>query len=314
MPRSPKRRATRFGTLSAVNTRDEPAPVRYWRPASSPDVYMLRVEQQRHTATTFSERYAIVIVREGAFEGWYRGAMHVHAAGQLKLKEPGEVHRGGRVFEPYSIQVAAFTPELVARATSALGLRAAVHFRRAMLGREERATARAFAMHAALVSPETTPLEAQTRVSETLASILEACAEERVARPARWCPPAVRRARDFLESSLAEKVTLDELAARAELDKFHLVRAFRAEVGVPPYAYLTHLRVARASTLLARGASPAEAAQAVGLYDESQLHRHFRRIVGTTPGRFARSLAIPARRSGQHRPSHDGASALPSHA
>lgn len=76
-----------------MNTRDEPAPVRYWRPASSPDVYMLRVENQRHTATTFSERYAIVIVREGAFEGWYRGAMHVHAAGQLKLYDESQLHR-----------------------------------------------------------------------------------------------------------------------------------------------------------------------------------------------------------------------------
>jgi AraC-like DNA-binding protein len=73
--------------------------------------------------------------------------------------------------------------------------------------------------------------------------------------------------------------------ASAGLDKFHLVRAFRAEVGVPPYEFLTHLRIARARELLRRGVLVADAAQAV-----SQLHRHFRRIVGVTPGAYAKSF------------------------
>jgi len=45
----------------------------------------------------------------------------------------------------------------------------------------------------------------------------------------------------------------------------------------------------------------AEAAQAVGFYDESQLHRHFRRIVGVPPGVYARSFGA-AERTRQHRP------------
>jgi len=99
-----------------------------------------------------------------------------------------------------------------------------------------------------------------------------------------------------------QPVFLDELAAHAGLDKFHLVRAFRAEVGLPPYEYLTHMRVARVKELLERGVRVAEAAQSVGFYDESQLHRHFRRIVGITPGSFSRGFAGSARTS-QHRPS-----------
>ena len=98
-------------------------------------------------------------------------------------------------------------------------------------------------------------------------------------------------ARAFLHDALADKITLDDLAAHAGLDKFHLVRAFRAAVGLPPYEYLTHVRVWKAKELLQRGALVAEAAQAVGLYDQSQLHRHFRRIVGITPGRFSRCFA-----------------------
>lgn len=76
------------------------------------------------------------------------------------------------------------------------------------------------------------------------------------------------------------------MAEHAGLDKFWLSRAFRDEVGLPPHAYLTQLRVLRAKELLAAGVRPSEVAPQVGFYDQSQLHRHFRRIVGTTPGKY----------------------------
>ena len=91
------------------------------------------------------------------------------------------------------------------------------------------------------------------------------------------------------------------IAKHAALDKFHLVRAFRSAVGLPPYEYLTYLRVSRARELLRGGALVAEVAQAVGFYDESQLHRHFRRIVGVPPGVYARSF-VSSERRGQHHP------------
>jgi AraC-like DNA-binding protein len=93
-----------------------------------------------------------------------------------------------------------------------------------------------------------------------------------------------------LHAALEQGITLNALAQQAGLDKFHLCRAFREEVGMPPYAYLTHLRISRAMGLLARGQGPSEAALRVGLYDQSQLNRHFKRIVGLTPGQSARAV------------------------
>ena len=98
----------------------------------------------------------------------------------------------------------------------------------------------------------------------------------------------VRRAMSLLRESVAEPITLDRLAGHADLEKFRLCRAFRAQVGLPPHAYLTRLRVQRAQELLAAGVKPCEVAPRVGFYDQSQLHRHFRRIVGITPGAYAR--------------------------
>lgn len=87
---------------------------------------------------------------------------------------------------------------------------------------------------------------------------------------------------------MTDAITLDELAAEAGVDKFRLCRAFRDEVGLPPHAWLNELRVMRAKELLAGGTPTREVAPLVGFYDQSRLNQHFRRIVGTTPAKWAR--------------------------
>ena len=103
----------------------------------------------------------------------------------------------------------------------------------------------------------------------------------------------VRRAMEYLRERLGDSITLDDLADYADLDKFHLCRAFRAQVGMPPHTYLTHLRIARAKELLLRGVRASDVAPLVGLYDQAQLTRHFRRLVGTTPARYGKSPHDP---------------------
>jgi AraC-like DNA-binding protein len=99
----------------------------------------------------------------------------------------------------------------------------------------------------------------------------------------------VRRARAFLVEHYAEPVDLNALADHAGVDKFHLCRAFTKDVGMPPYKFLTHLRIAKARALLRRGVRPSEIAPLTGFCDQSQMHRHFVKIVGFTPGEYARA-------------------------
>ena len=265
---------------------------------------MFRVEHEDRARINYAEHFTVVVVYEGAFDGWYRGGVRTHVAGSLSLKEPGEVHRGLRVHAPFTVQGAGFASELVAAAADAAGLRGASHFRASGFAPGQRAAQLAFAMHDALVREDATELERATLVAETLSELV--CTSPPAEGWARRAPRAVRRARAFLHDALADKITLDDLAEHAALDKFHLVRAFRDQVGLPPYEYLTHLRVSRARELLRRGVMVAEAAQAVGFYDESQLHRHFRRIVGVAPGAYARSF-VSQERIRQHRPRRTGA-------
>ena len=58
--------------------------------------------------------------------------------------------------------------------------------------------------------------------------------------------------------------------------------------GIAPHQYLTSRRVDRARRLLLDGRPPGEVAALTGFHDQSHLTRHFRRLVGVTPGRYAR--------------------------
>ncbi|AKT39588.1 helix-turn-helix domain-containing protein [Chondromyces crocatus] len=287
-------------TTSSSALRDPPPPearIDHFRPEGLDGVRVIRVVGETQIQTTFTEGYSLVAIHGGCFEDLYRRRKRLRRAGDLKLKEPGEVHRDLRILAPFSLQVAVVAPRLVEEAALALGLRTPVQFLSEPRHDHELARRCVFALHEALADETTDPFTRETRLTEAITEVVAAYAEGTKAPTQDPVPRAVRRAREYLHETFADKITLDTLAEHGGMDKFHLVRAFREALGVPPYEYLTHLRVARAASLLVAGVAPREVAQTVGLYDESQLHRHFRRIMRTTPGRYAAAHRVP-RRSG----------------
>lgn len=110
-------------------------------------------------------------------------------------------------------------------------------------------------------------------------------------RPGEHCDHAVvRRIRDYLRREFARTITLEELGHRAGMCRFALVRAFTREVGLPPHAYQTHLRVLHACELIRKGTPLSVVALNVGFSDQSHLCRHFKRILGLTPGAYGREV------------------------
>lgn len=98
--------------------------------------------------------------------------------------------------------------------------------------------------------------------------------------------------RDLLDERLLEVITLEEAARLVHAHPTHLVRAFSAAFGIAPHQYVTSRRVDLARRLLLDGRPPGEVATAVGFYDQSHLTRHFKRVVGITPGRYARTRGV----------------------
>lgn len=94
--------------------------------------------------------------------------------------------------------------------------------------------------------------------------------------------------RDLLDAHLVDGLTLRAAAALLHAHPAHLVRRFGATFGLPPHRYLVGRRVEAARRRLLAGQPIAEVAVEVGFHDQAHLHRHFTRLVGTTPARFAR--------------------------
>ncbi len=95
----------------------------------------------------------------------------------------------------------------------------------------------------------------------------------------------------LLQERVTDPPTLEELALVTGIGPYALLRAFRAETGLPPHAYLNQIRVRRARGLLDRGVAPAQAAAEAGFADQAHLTRHFKRIVGVPPGAYQRARA-----------------------
>jgi AraC-like DNA-binding protein len=247
-------------------------------------------------------------------------------ADEVVLIDPGVVHTGRahspggwtyRVLYPSAEQLVAIGEEVGAHPSFAL-----------RMVTDRRMARSVVAAHRAAEIGD--PLTADSHLRLLLARLLTAYGSRRPAHPARAAGPSgVARARDLLHASLpappalhhlaaaagatptpheltaaagaapslddlttaaGATPSLDELAAVAGATPFALLRAFQRAYGLPPHAYLVQLRVRRARELLERGVPPAVAAVSAGFCDQSHLSRHFRRIVGATPGLYQRAV------------------------
>ncbi|ANY08774.1 AraC family transcriptional regulator [Pseudonocardia sp. HH130630-07] len=97
------------------------------------------------------------------------------------------------------------------------------------------------------------------------------------------------RLRELLDARTVDGVTLDEAGRLLHAHPGHLVRSFSRRFGLPPHRYLDARRVEHARALLLDGLPPAAAAATAGFHDQAHLHRRFVRLLGVTPGRYARS-------------------------
>jgi AraC-like DNA-binding protein len=99
-------------------------------------------------------------------------------------------------------------------------------------------------------------------------------------------PGAVKRAREFIDAHFSDSISLASLGRLTNLSPYHLHRVFSQQTGMPPHAYQTQVRINHAKQLLRIRQPLSDIAATTGFADQSHLTRHFRRLVGVTPGRF----------------------------
>lgn len=213
--------------------------------------------------------------------------------GDLLVLNPEEAHAGGPPADgSWTYRALYPSPrQLLATMAEPPTTRHAMPEFKADVVRDPQLTAHLRRFHRLSESPRSNPLERQAQLATALMLLVGRHAEPPLdpGAPGRE-RRAVRLSKEFLEEHAARNVTLTALARVAGLSAFHLCRVFGQAVGLTPHAYQTQARVRRAKTLLRAGVPIAQVAADVGFYDQAHLTRHFKRIVGLTPGRYVRDV------------------------
>ena len=90
----------------------------------------------------------------------------------------------------------------------------------------------------------------------------------------------------YINENYSEDLSLDFLAERFFVSKYHLSHSFRREVGVSVYRYIMLKRLLAAKELLQSGMSAGEVAYATGFGDYAGFWRAFKTEYGISPKEF----------------------------
>ncbi|KIF83065.1 AraC family transcriptional regulator [Noviherbaspirillum autotrophicum] len=241
--------------------------------------------------------YSIGAIEAGAERFRYQGQEHVAPAGTLVLLNPDELHTGEAEVEAgWTYQMLYIEPHTLREMTGSEAF-----FPQALAHDRMFAAAYRHTFHRMWEAPDDIAfLSDFTRLIDAIVARYGKNAKVQSAprHPRRMA--SMRRVLDCIEAHLDEPLGIDTLAAQAGLSVFHFVRTFSAMFHATPHQYLQARRAARAKSLLAQRATPAQAAAAAGLTDQSHLNRWFKRAYGVTPAQYQQQIGTrpqPAKRA-----------------
>ena len=278
--------------------------VKFWRDPVLHDLEMLHATYITYAfAPHAHEGFGIAIVESGAMAFEYRGATYIVPAGSVGVTHPGEMHTGQAVLETgWTYRTLLPASDWLQQAAEELTeCPSAIPYFASPVIHDTGLNQQLIALHRTLeTSPS--PLERESRLLWSMAQLVRTYASPRpLVKSVGKEHRVVQLVRDYLMNHYTANISLNQLANLANLSPLRLLRTFRKQVGLPPHAYLNHVRVHQAKRLLAAGWSIADAALETGFTDQSHLHRHFKKMLGVTPGQYTRGcknvqdLASPSR-------------------
>ena len=104
--------------------------------------------------------------------------------------------------------------------------------------------------------------------------------------PAPQYDPKIARTLSYINENLGKELTVEALAERVYLSKYHFMRLFKAQTGSTVHAYVRQRRLLYAAQLLRRGVSANKAAADSGFEEYSTFFRAFRECFGISPAQL----------------------------
>lgn len=264
----------------------------FWRPSGLPDLDCLSAHFTTHRYPLHRhDAYVVAVIEAGIEAIAARGVTWRATPGQIVLLNPDELHDGRadgagfryRVFYPSEALMRATAADLADGAPLPAPGFAPVIVADPTLART------LLAAHVAS-KDEPDALARDSALTAALAALLHRHGEARPLPRVGAESRRIARITAMMRAEPERPFALEDLAAEAGLSRFHFLRVFSKATGQTPHAFLVNQRVNRAQAMLRAGERPAEVAVACGFADQPHLTRLFRRIVGVTPGQYARAV------------------------
>ena len=265
--------------------------IKVWRLPQLPGIELHRGKAvTRDCPRHWHEELHLCVIESGGGELHYRGTTYSTPAGSLFIVPPGEIHENYTKTGCYYRNLY-FHPKV---------LREAVEHHNGYDGIEALFTRPVLfdahliklylEAHRTLEGP-TSRLEQDSLLLDLLVHLITKHTNRATSPAVRKESDVVNRVRDYLVERYQENVPLNQLAEIARMSPFHLNRVFCSQVGMPPHAFQTQVRVLEAKRLLREGWPLSTVASIAGFADQSHLTRHFKQLVGITPGIYAKCEA-----------------------
>ncbi len=234
--------------------------------------------------------FAIGTVLSGACRIWHRGSSYVARPGDLVLINPGDPHSADPAsageWDYAALYFSGDAAELFLPSSRARGASRTLG---GVVGHDP-ALARSLSGLCTLLEHDPEQARGEAAFARFVRALFGRFSAASDAAPVDVDAERLERVRAHLEQHFAEAVRIEALAELVGQSPFRVIRAFTHRFGMPPYAYLQHVRVARACSMLRTGAPITATAATVGFADQSHLTRCFRRITGVPPGVYARAM------------------------
>ena len=133
--------------------------------------------------------------------------------------------------------------------------------------------------------------ESVLRLLTIFAQHLSLVSNQLLVRRANSEPPAITRAKQFIEEHQAEEISLGDVAKAVNTSTFYFCKMFKKATGLNFTDYLSRVRVEKAKNLLLNpNMRISEVAFAAGFQSLSHFNRVFRRIAGESPTNYRGKL------------------------
>lgn len=263
--------------------------IKVWQPSDLPQLELQRgFSVYRPVPKHWHEEYQFCLVESGTGDLTYRGKDFPTPPASLFIVHPGEVH-SNRAFESSGCSFRTIFLETVAMrkvVTQIHNREKGLPFFPSTMVFDRNTIEQFISLHQSFEESSST-LERETRLQNFLGDLVTRFAENRLSLLSyKKEQKAINRACDYLIANYAENVSLEKLAGIANLSPFHFNRVFSQQFGIPPHAFQLQLRISQAKRLLREGMEIAQTAVQTGFADQSHLTRHFKRVIGITPGDY----------------------------